>query len=144
MLIGRGLRWKTCLATLSLACAMAAHAQVAVIVNPKSSATTLTAEQVSSLYLGKTFNLPGGLRQPLDLPEGSAVRGQFYDRVAGHNASQIKAIWARLMFSGKATPPRELATAADVKNWVASNPDAIGYIDKASMDGTVKAVLLLD
>ncbi len=133
------------LAVVGLCAAMgAAHAQVAVIVNPKSSASGLTADQVASLFMGKTNTLPGGLSQAVDLPEGNAARDQFYTKAAGRTSSQVKATWARLAFSGKATPPKEIASAADVKRFVAANVDAIGYIDKGAVDGSVKVVLSLD
>ena len=89
-------------------------------------------------------SLPGGLSQALDLPEANAARDQFYAKGAGKSASQVKATWARLTFSGKATPPKELGSAADVKKFVAANPDAIGYIEKSAVDGTVKAILTID
>lgn len=43
----------------------------------------------------------------------------------------------------KATPPRELPSAIDVKKHVAGNTDAIGYIEK-SVDPTVKVVLIVE
>jgi ABC-type phosphate transport system substrate-binding protein len=48
------------------------------------------------------------------------------------------------VFSGKATPPKELGSAAEVKKFVAANPDAIGYIEKSAVDGSVKVVLTVD
>jgi len=120
------------------------QAQVAVIVNPKSSTASLSAEQVASLFLGKTGSLPGGIAQPTDLPESSPLRDQFYSKAAGKSASQVKAIWARLAFSGKATPPKELATAAEVKKFIAANADAIGYIEKSALDDSVKSVLVVE
>ena len=62
----------------------------------------------------------------------SAVREQFYSKVAGKQAAQVKAAWSRLVFSGKATPPKELGSSADVKKFVAANPDAIGYLQYSS------------
>lgn len=123
---------------------LAASAQVAVIVNPKSGVTSLTVEQVSSLYLGKTSTLPGGLTQAVDLGETNPTRELFYGKATGKTPSQVKAVWARLMFSGKAAPPKELPSAADVKKLVAANPEAVGYIEKSAVDASVKAVLVLD
>lgn len=131
-------------AVLTLAGA-AAQAQVAVIVNAKSAAASMTADQVSAIFLGKTATLPtGATAAPADQAEGSAVREQFYAKVAGKQAAQVKAAWSRLVFSGKGTPPKELASSADVKKFVAANPDAIGYIEKSAVDGSVKAVLTVD
>ncbi len=135
--------WFGCAAAL-LACT-AAQAQVAVIVNPKNAAATMTADQVSSIFLGKSNTLPSGAAAlATDLPEASATRDQFYSKVTGKQAPQVKAAWSRLVFSGKGTPPKELASAADVKKFVAANPDAIGYIEKSAVDGTVKVVLSVD
>jgi ABC-type phosphate transport system substrate-binding protein len=125
--------------------AFAAQAQVAVIVNPKSAAASMTADQVAGIFLGKTATLPSGATAaPADQAEGSAVREQFYTKVAGKQAAQVKAAWSRLVFSGKGTPPKELGSSAEVKKFVAANPDAIGYIEKSAVDGSVKAVLTVD
>ncbi len=131
-------------ALAGLAFAGLAQAQIAVIVNPKN-AGGLTAAQVADIFLGKSSALPGGgTAAPADLPESSAVREQFYSKVTGKNAAQVKAGWSRLVFSGKATPPKELASAAEVKKFVAGNPDAIGYIEKSAVDGSVKVALSVD
>lgn len=136
---------KSAVAIGLLTLAHAASAQVAVIVNPKSAIASMSSEQVTSIFLGKSNTLPsGGTAAPVDLPEGSAVHEQFYSKASGKTSAQVKATWARLTFSGKATPPKELGSSADVKKFVASNPDAIGYIEKSAVDGSVKAVLTLD
>lgn len=122
-----------------------ASAQIAVIVNPKSPLASMTQEQVAAIFLGKSQTLPSGQTAvPADLPEASPAREIFYSKGAGKSPSQVKATWARLTFSGKATPPKEVPTAADVKRYVSSNPDAIGYIEKSAIDGTVKVVLTIE
>ena len=128
-----------------LALAGLAQAQVAVIVNPKNPTASMTADQVSGIFLGKSNTLPSGATAvPADLPESAAARDQFYSKVTGKQAAQVKAAWSRLVFSGKGTPPKELGSAADVKKFVAGNPDAIGYIEKSAVDGSVKVVLSVD
>ncbi len=125
---------------------VAAQAQVAVIVNPKSSLANLTPEAAASVFLGRSSALPGssGAATLVDLPEGSAAREQFYSKAAGKTSAQVKAAWSRLTFSGKATPPKEVASAAEVKKFVAANTEAVGYIEKSAVDGSVKVVLMLD
>jgi len=133
------------LAVALLSLAAAAQAQVAVIVNPKSPTASMTADQVAGIFLGKSNTLPSGAAAaPVDQPESAAVREQFYTKVTGKQAAQVKAAWSRLVFSGKATPPKELANSAEVKKFVAGNADAIGYVEKSAVDGTVKAVLTVD
>ena len=62
----------------------------------------------------------------------------------GKTSAQVKAAWSRLTFSGKATPPKELGSSAEVKKMVAANPNAVGYIEKSAVDGTVKVLLSED
>jgi ABC-type phosphate transport system substrate-binding protein len=122
-----------------------AFAQVAVVVNPKSPLASMTADQVSGIFLGKSNTLPSGATAvPADLPDTAPTRELFYTKVTGKSTAQVKAAWSRLVFSGKATPPKELGTSADVKKFVASNPDAIGYIEKSAVDASVKVVFSAD
>ena len=123
---------KTTLAGLALA-ATAAQAEVAVIVSAKSTATTMKADEIASIYLGKSNAM-----KPVD--NATPVRAQFYSRVAGRDEGQVKAIWSKLVFTGKAMPPKELPSSAEVVKAVAADPNAIGYIDKTAIDPTVKVV----
>lgn len=123
----------------------AVHAQVAVVVGAKSPTATMTADQVAGIFLGKSSTLPGGATAAaVDQSESAAIREQFYTKVTGKQAAQVKAAWSRLVFSGKGTPPKEMASSADVKKFLAGNPDAIGYIEKSAVDATVKVVLSVD
>jgi len=122
--------------------ALSAQAEFVVIVNPKNPAASMSADQVSQLFLGRASSFPGGgAATPVDQKEGSALRDEFYAKVADKNPGQVKAFWAKQMFSGKGQPPKEVASSADVKKAVAADPGAIGYIEKGALDGTVKSVL---
>ncbi len=133
-------------AAIALAAGSAgAFAQVAVVVNTKSPLATMTSEQVSAIFLGKSNTLPSGATAaPTDLPESVPAHDIFYTKVTGKSTAQVKAAWSRLIFSGKSTPPKELPTSADVKKFVASNPDGIGYIEKSAVDSSVKVVFSID
>jgi ABC-type phosphate transport system substrate-binding protein len=127
---------------LLVSLALPAGAELVVIVNPKNPVASMSADQVAQVFLGRASSFPGGgAATPLDQKEGAAVRDEFYTKVAEKNAGQVKAFWAKQMFSGKGQPPRELETSADVKRMVASDPSAIGYVEKSAVDPTVKSVL---
>ena len=113
--------------------AAAANADVVVIVSAKNTASTMTADEIANIYLGKSTAM-----KPVD--NATPVRAQFYTKVAGKDEAQVKAIWSKLVFTGKATPPKEMASSADVVKAVAADPNAIGYVDKAAVDGSVKVV----
>src|SRR5688572_5717155 len=100
--------------------AAAANADVVVIVNPKNPAANMTAEQVAAIFLGNSTTFPdGGAVALADQPEAAGIRGDFYQKATGRSVAQVKATWARLTFSGKGAPPKELKSDADVKAFVA-------------------------
>jgi len=126
-------RMKTLAAVGLVLAAAAAQADIVVIVSAKSSTTTMTADDIASIYLGKSSAM-----KPVD--NAAPVRTQFYTKVAGKDEAQVKAIWSKLVFTGKATPPKELGSDGDVVKAVGADANAIGYVDKAAVDGSVKVV----
>lgn len=116
--------------------AASAMAELVVVVNPSNAASGMTADQASQFFLGKSTSLT-----PVDQVESAAIRAEFYKKVTDKEPSQAKALWSKLVFTGKATPPKEYASSADVKKAIAADPKAIGYIEKGALDASVKAVL---
>jgi len=130
---------------ITLICTHSAFAQVAVVVGVKSEVANLNADQISGIFLGKTDKFPSGATAlPLDQSSGSTIRGTFYDKVTGKSEAQVKSAWSRLVFSGKGTPPKEVASSAEVKKLVGSNLNAIGYIEKSAVDSSVKVLFTAD
>jgi ABC-type phosphate transport system substrate-binding protein len=115
-----------------------ANAEVVVVVGAKSSATTLTADQVSQIFLGKSTT-----HTPLDQAEANPIRSEFYKKATGKDAAQVKAVWSKLVFTGKASMPKEVGGSSDVKRVLSSDSNAIGYIEKSAVDSSVKAVLTI-
>jgi ABC-type phosphate transport system substrate-binding protein len=72
--------------------------------------------------------------------EGLVFRGDFEKKVLNKSASQIKAYWSKLVFTGKGTPPKEVSSDAEVINLIKSNPNLIGYVDESSVTGDVKVI----
>jgi ABC-type phosphate transport system substrate-binding protein len=122
-------------AVAALVLSAPALADVVVVVNAANS-DAVSKDQIASVFLGKSTALT-----PIDQADGSAIRGEFYKKVADKDASQAKALWSKLVFTGKATPPKEVSSSADVKKAIAANPKAIGYIEKSAVDASVKVVL---
>jgi ABC-type phosphate transport system substrate-binding protein len=122
--------------------AASAYADVVVIVSSKSTVKSLTAQQATKIFLGKVVTFPNGQDAlPLDQPEGSAVRDEFYAKVVHKNSSQLTAYWAKVIFTGDGRPPNLLADSLAVRKAVAHNPNAIGYIEKSDVNRSVRIVL---
>jgi hypothetical protein len=71
------------------------------------------------------------------------MRDDFYQKVAARTPALMKAYWAKMIFTGRGQPPRELPTSEAIRRQVANNPALIGYIDKSALDASVKPVLEL-
>jgi len=114
-----------------------------VIVNPANPAV-LTKELVVSYYLGESKSWSGGVPvKLLELSSDSPTRAAFDKEVLGKSAQQLKDIWAQNSLSGKAIPPKDVASDEEMKKAVSSSRIAIGYIKASSVDDTVKVALTL-
>jgi hypothetical protein len=125
---------------LSLA-SVAAKADVVAVVSAKSSIRTLSKSEVTDIFLGKSSRFPGGVHAaPIDQVEGSPARDEFYGRVVGKSAAQIKAYWSKIIFTGRGQPPPMVSNDSEVKKRLIENPAAIGYIERDLVDDSVRVV----
>jgi ABC-type phosphate transport system substrate-binding protein len=116
-----------------------AMADVVVIVNPANTAN-IDEEQIAKIFLGQTKTFSNGSEaMPVDQKEG-AVREEFGNKLLKKNPAQLKAQWARQIFTGGAKPPKELGSDDEVLKFVASTPGAIAYIDASKVNKSVKVV----
>jgi ABC-type phosphate transport system substrate-binding protein len=132
----------TAIAVAAAALSGSARAELVMVVNPKNSVSAMNVAQVASLYLGRTATFPNGaMATPVDASEGNPMRDEFYGKVTEKSPGEVKAYRAKQMFSGKGAPPRETGSTLEMKKAVAADASAIGYIERAALDGTVKPVL---
>ena len=126
---------------MSLAATVAQAGDFAVIVN-KDNAAPVDKDTVAKIYSGELKSWKDGSPvAAIDLPESNPVRTDFSTEVLGKTVANVKALWAQMIFSGKALPPKQAATDDDVKKLVSANKGAIGYVKRSSVDESVKAVL---
>ncbi|QBF84452.1 phosphate ABC transporter substrate-binding protein [Shewanella maritima] len=119
---------------LSLAGMVSANAAVVVIGNP--GAADISKGDAKKAFLGK-----GSSYVVYELDEGNATRSEFHSAVTGKSDAQLKAYWSKQVFTGKGNPPATVSDAAAMKAAVAADANAIGYIDEADVDGSVKIIL---
>lgn len=125
-------------------CALPARAELVVIVNAGSGVDALSREEVINIFMGRYRKLPDGvLAQPLDVDGETPERRAFYKKLIDKSLADINAYWARLIFSGRTLPPRALKNQAEVLDRVASDPAAIGYIERVNLNNRVRVVYVL-
>ena len=116
-------------------------AEMVVIVHP-SNGSEITKENVRKIYLGKTKSFLNNTKAiPIELSVGE-LRKEFLRIVLRKSEGQINSYWARMLFTGRTTPPKDFDTQEEIKLLVAKNPSTIGFIDSSLVDETVKVVNL--
>lgn len=130
-------------ALLILLFSVASYAEVVVIAHPSNN-NSFSKEEIESLFMVKKSSFADGAKaSAFYLSADDPVRHQFDEKVLGKSSSQLKAYWSKLVFTGKGTPPPELANSADAVAKVAGDASAIAYVDKSAVTGGVKVVFTL-
>jgi ABC-type phosphate transport system substrate-binding protein len=134
-----------CCALLGLALSLAvrpAMADVVAVVSSTSTVTTLSKAQLADIFLGKVSRFPNGTPAiAIDHAEGSPTRDEFYAAFAGKSPAQVKSNWAKIIFTGRGQPPKAISNDSEIRRLVAANPQAISYMERSAVDGSVKVLL---
>lgn len=117
-----------------------ATADVEVIVHPSNGAA-LDQDAIQRIFLGKTRAFPGGGEAvAISANEGSPEELEFTEKVLSKSPKQLKAYWAKMVFTGKGTPPRQVDSTAELVKLISANPNLIGFIPAGTGGGGVKVV----
>ena len=95
--------------------------------------------------MGLDLYFPDGtMALRLDQSPKSQVRHDFYKNLVGKSVAQINAYWARLLFTGRASPPLVMSDSEGVLKAIKNNANAVGYINESELDSSVKVVGRVD
>jgi ABC-type phosphate transport system substrate-binding protein len=120
---------------------IAAADSVVVVVSATSSVSAISKLHLADLYLGRTARFQNGTpATPIDQRSGSTMRVEFTETFLNRSEAQMKAHWSKIIFTGRGRPPREASSDAAVRDIVARDPQAIGYIDASLVDSRVRVV----
>ena len=117
--------------------------RIAVIVHPARQAA-MSVEDLAQVYLRrKRFWDDGTPIVPLNLAAGTALRDAFSRAVLRQNGARLADYWNRQYFHG-ILPPATLASTTAILRYVASEPNAVGYVPAAEADTSVHVILHLE
>lgn len=112
---------------------------IQVIVNKNSELISLNRQQIVNLFLGRARSFPNGKQsKTFDYKMGSTLRQNFFEWLTGKNISDIDAYWARLRYSGRMSPPKEISNIKNTLAMVRKNPNAIAYIRQQDSEHLAK------
>ncbi len=116
-------------------CAAALPAQTVVIVNESVSTKSLSVKELLDVYTLNKSHWDDGSRITVFDLKGGKTKESFLSYL-GMTEDELKRIWLRKQFTGKARPPRALTDEEEVLEAVARTPGAIGYISERTYKTT--------
>lgn len=134
------------LSSIVLLSAGSASAAVKLVVHSSNNIASISKAKAADLILKRVTRWDNGrVVTPVDLSEKSPIRAAFTKEVLGKEVAWVKSYWQKMIFSGRATPPAELSSEAEVLEFVRNNPEAFGYVsESATLPSTVRAVPVSD
>ncbi len=128
-------------ALILLAAGTACAADVKVIANASIGASSLSADELKSVFLGTKTSLSDGSRVEPVLSKGGAAHDSFLKEYLGKTDAALQTYYRSLIFTGKGSMPKAFGSDTEVAAYVARTKGAVGYVSTAA---TVSAVKILE
>lgn len=125
---------------LIFACQSAWSEDIVVIANKNVPVDSLSIDDLSDIYLLKTYSWDDGEKIiPINRELGSSARNKFLNRVLNKPQSALSAYWEKMHYKGL-TPPLVEESDKAVLAFVQNIPGAIGYISSSFLTKNVKVL----
>lgn len=121
-----------------------AHSQsLAVIANPEGTPSELSFSDLKSVFMGERQRWSSGKKVLIALLKTRNKIGvDVCDKVFNMKPDEMNKYWLALVFQGKASAPYFFNSTADLQDFVADNPGAIGIIDDSVTSADIKTILV--
>lgn len=121
-----------CLALLILG-----RMEAAVVANEKTAPANLSGDDIKAIFLGAKTAWDGGGKIAVAVLSEGPVQEKFLADQVGKPPSAFATHWKRLVFTGKASMPKQFAKEEDLLDFVAKTEGAIGFVaDGKTAPGT--------
>jgi hypothetical protein len=127
---------------LACICTSVSYADdIAVIANINNQNTQLSQSEAINIFMGRFRQFADGTKaKPID---NDHIKSDFYKQLVNKSASEIKAYWATLIFSGRTLPPKSVKDTKNVIKAINQEIEAISYIPANQVNPKVKVLLIL-
>jgi hypothetical protein len=114
-----------------------------VISNDKGAPAELKLSDLKSIFLGEKQRWRNGNKISIALMKTSTPAGMYTcKKIYDMSSDELKKFWLALVFEGKADAPAFFNTTAELENFVAENPGAIGIIDQQPASADTHIILV--
>lgn len=116
---------------------------IAIIVNPTNNTPSLSAGDLHRIFIGDKSSWANGKHILLIMASpGSPERAVVLKSVYKMSEDEFTKYFLQATFTGAVSaPPRDAASGTEIKQLVAANPGAIGYIKSQDVDDSVKVLM---
>jgi TonB family protein len=120
--------------------ALAQAGNVKIIANPSVKADSISTAELKSVFLEESSSLNDGSHVEPVISRGGAAHLAFVKDFLGKTDSDLQTYYRTLVFTGKGSMPKTVASDAEIAAYVAKTRGAIGYV---STDANVEGVKTL-
>ncbi len=107
------------------------NAQV-IISNTNNPIATLSKANLRNIFLGNTITwATDQFIKVADYTAESKVRKEFSNNYLDLTPQKVSMIWIKVSLSGKAVPPKIFRDEDELKQFIAENENAIGYVSSS-------------
>jgi hypothetical protein len=125
------------IASSILASLLAAPLAGAVVAHEKTAPAHLSDDELKAIFLGSRTSWDGGGKVIVAVLSEGPVQAQFLGEMVGKPPTAFATHWKRLVFTGKASMPKQFAKDEDLLDFVAKTEGAIGFVaDGKTAPGT--------
>lgn len=114
---------------------------LAVIVSKDSNINSISKKELSKIFLAKTKRLPSGEKSIVVENINKEYQSKFYKSICNKNEKQLKKYWAKMIFTGRAQPPKKIKSISELIVFVKSNKNAISYIPIEYINKDIKMIM---
>jgi TonB family protein len=115
---------------------------ITVIANPSVRTNTISVNELRSVFLLQRKILKDGSAVEPVLQNSGSTHERFLREFLNRDGEEMSIYYQGLMFTGKASIPRQLNSDAEVVSYVAHTRGTIGYIGDASSTEGVKILIV--
>lgn len=115
-------------------------AEFKLIANSSVGASSVSADELKNVFLITKTSLSDGSHVEPVLLKSGATHEAFVKQYLGKSDAALQTYYRSLVFTGKGSMPKELATDAEVAAYVAKTKGAIGYVSSGTAAGGAKTL----
>lgn len=114
--------------------------EVKIVASPGIQADTISVGELKSIFLMQRRTLRDGTSVEPVLQKRGVVHEAFLKTYLARDSEEIRIYYQGLVFTGKASMPKQVDSDAEVVAYVAGSKAAIGYIGTSSASDGVKVL----